>query len=158
MKTSNPRKSRAKAIPLFMAAGLVLVAGCGKSDKEEGAIVSVQAAPAQKSEISRVVAAEEEWQERADAALAEQIDSELLATLRAEATERLDELESVIADIEERMRVATGDRVELPTIEVPAPEIDEDAARQALVAFDDDWVTATRALIARKQYGIGGGA
>jgi multidrug efflux pump subunit AcrA (membrane-fusion protein) len=41
-----------------MAAGLVLVAGCGKSDKEEGAIVSVQAAPAQKSEISRVVAAE----------------------------------------------------------------------------------------------------
>jgi multidrug efflux pump subunit AcrA (membrane-fusion protein) len=41
-----------------MAMGLVLAAGCGKSDKEEGAIVSVQAAPAQKSEISRVVAAE----------------------------------------------------------------------------------------------------
>ena len=58
MNTSNPRKRRAKAIPLLMAMGLVLAAGCGKSDKEEGAIVSVQAAPAQKSEISRVVAAE----------------------------------------------------------------------------------------------------
>ena len=58
MNTSNPRKRRAKAIPLLMSMGLVLAAGCGKSDKEEGAIVSVQAAPAQKSEISRVVAAE----------------------------------------------------------------------------------------------------
>ena len=58
METSNHRTSRFKAIPLFMAAGLVLVAGCGKSDKDEGAVVSVQAAPAQKSEISRVVAAE----------------------------------------------------------------------------------------------------
>jgi hypothetical protein len=107
---------------------------------------------------ARVAAAEEEWQERADAALAEQIDSELLATLRAEATERLDELESLIADIEERMRMATGGRVDLPEIEVPEPEVDEDAVRQALVSFDDDWVTATRALIASKRYGIGGGA
>src|SRR6516225_9841271 len=47
---------------------------------------------------ARVAAAEEEWQVRADAALADQIDSELLATLQAEATERLGELESVIAD------------------------------------------------------------
>jgi hypothetical protein len=107
---------------------------------------------------ARVTAAEAEWQERADAALAEQIDSELLATLQAEATERLGELESVIADIDERMRMATGDRVVLPAIEVPGPEIDEDAVRQALVGFDDDWVKATRALIAQKQYGIGSGA
>jgi multidrug efflux pump subunit AcrA (membrane-fusion protein) len=41
-----------------MATGLVLVAGCGKSDKEEGAIVAVQAAPAQKGDISRLVTAE----------------------------------------------------------------------------------------------------
>jgi hypothetical protein len=106
----------------------------------------------------RVAAAESEWQERAEAMLHEQIDPELLATLRTEAAGRLSELENVIADIEERMRMATGDRVELPAIEVPGPEVDEDAARQALVSFNDNWVKATRALIAQKQYGIGGGA
>ena len=40
-------------------------------------------------------------------------------------------------------------------IEVPQPEIDEDAPRQALVSFDQDWAEATRALIERKAYGGG---
>jgi HlyD family secretion protein len=59
MKTSNPRKTPARAVFLLMAAaGLGLVAGCGKGDKEKGPVVTVQAAPAQKGEISRVVEAE----------------------------------------------------------------------------------------------------
>jgi hypothetical protein len=72
--------------------------------------------------------------------------------LREEATERLAELESAIDDLNERFRLA-GDRFDLPAIEVPQPEVDETASRQALVGFDDNWVAATRALIARKQYG-----
>jgi len=104
----------------------------------------------------RVRAAEDEWLERAQEAITEQVDPEVLAALRAEATERLSELSSVITDLNERFRLA-GDRFRLPAIKVPQPEIDEDAARQALVAFDGDFVTATRALKARKAYGTGNG-
>jgi len=105
----------------------------------------------------RVSEAHDEWRERAQEAIDEQVDPTILAALREEAAERLSELESVIADINERLHLAADDFT-LPEIEVPEPEVDQDAARQALVSFDDDWVAATRALIARKQYGIGGGA
>jgi len=94
--------------------------------------------------------------ERAQEAITEQVDPEVLAALRVEATERLSELSSVITDLNEHFRLA-GDRFRLPAIKVPQPEIDEDAARQALVAFDGDFVTATRALKARKAYGTGNG-
>ena len=40
----------------------------------------------------------------------------------------------------------------LPAIAVPQPKVDLAEARQALVGFGDDWLTATRALIARKGY------
>jgi hypothetical protein len=101
----------------------------------------------------RVSEAEEDWTQRAEEALADQIDQDSLEALRAEATEKLSELQDAIDDINERLRLATADRFTLPAIEVPGPEIDEDASRQALVNFDDDWVAATRALIERKAYG-----
>ena len=106
----------------------------------------------------RVTLAEDEWNRRAEEALREQIDQKNLEALRAEAADRLAELDSAIADINERLQLAAADRFDLPEIEVPEPEVNEDAGRQALVSFDDDWVAATRALIARKQYGIKGGA
>ena len=106
----------------------------------------------------RVTLAEDEWNRRAEEALREQIDLENLEALRAEAADRLAELDSAIADINERLQLAAADRFDLPEIEVPQPEVNEAASRQALVSFDDDWVAATRALIARKQYGTRGGA
>ena len=75
----------------------------------------------------------------------------ILANLRQDAGERLAELASAIDDINARLRLA-ADAFELPLIDVPGPEIDEDVARQALVSLDDNWIAATRALIARKQY------
>ena len=105
----------------------------------------------------RVAEAEAEWLAEAQSAINEQMDPAVLTALRTEAAERLAELESVIADINERLRLA-ADRFTLPVIKVPGPEIDEDAPRQALVSFDDNWMAATRALIARKQYGNGGAA
>jgi len=69
---------------------------------------------------------------------------------------RLSELQSAIAEINDRLQLAADDFV-LPSIEVPKPEIDEEASRQALVNFEDSWIKATRALIARKQYGNGNG-
>ena len=105
----------------------------------------------------RVTLAEDEWNRRAEEALREQIDQKNLEALRAEAADRLAELDSAIADINERLQLAAADRFDLPEIEVPQPGVNDDAERQALVSFDDDWVAATRALIARKQYGIKGG-
>jgi hypothetical protein len=107
---------------------------------------------------ARVNEAESEWQEQADAMLAEQIDPEHLEALRTEAAGRLSELEDAIADINERLRMAAADHFDLPPIVVPEAEVDEDSPRQALVSFDHDWIEATRALIARKAYGNGGGA
>ena len=97
--------------------------------------------------------AEAEWQQQADAALDDQIDQEHLEALRTEAAGRLAELEAAIADINDRLRMAAADHFTLPPIEVPQPEVDEDAPRQALVSLDQDWAEATRALIERKAYG-----
>jgi hypothetical protein len=101
----------------------------------------------------RVTLARSDWERRAEEALGEQVDQEDLAALRAEAAGRLSELDDAIANINERLQLATGDRFVLPRIDVPQPDVDQDAIRQGLVSFDDDWVEATRALIARKQYG-----
>jgi hypothetical protein len=101
----------------------------------------------------RVNEAEDEWLREAQAAIDEQVDPEVLAALRRETAERLAELESVIADINDRLRLAAGDRFDLPAITVPEPEIDEEASMQALVSFGDNWLAATRALIQRKAYG-----
>ena len=76
--------------------------------------------------------------------------------MRAEATTKLSELRSAIDDLNEQMNLAT-DGFDLPEIDVPQPEIDADIPRQSLVAFGDNWITATRALKARKSYGNGNG-
>jgi hypothetical protein len=100
----------------------------------------------------RVTLAEIEWRQQAEEALSEQIDPEHLQALRTEAAGRLAELETVIADINNRLQLAAGDHFSLPLIEVPEPEVDEGVPRQALVSFDDGWLAATRALIRRKAY------
>ena len=104
----------------------------------------------------RVEAAEMAWSEEAQQAIAAQINPETMAAVRAQAETKLVELRSAIDALNEQMELAT-DGFTLPEIDVPAPEIDESVERQALVTFDDDFVTATRALIARKQYGNGNG-
>ena len=77
-----------------------------------------------------------------------------MAAVRTQAETKLSELRSVIDDLNEQLNIATDDFT-LPEIEVPEPEIDETIERLALVSFDDDFVTATRALIERKRYGNG---
>jgi hypothetical protein len=101
---------------------------------------------------ARVREAESDWLSEAEVALTEQTDDALLAELREQAAARLDELRDAIDQINDQMRIGVGD-IDLPTIDVPEPEIDEDSGRQALVSFDQDWVTQTRALIERKAYG-----
>jgi hypothetical protein len=100
---------------------------------------------------ARVAAARDQWLTAAVEAIEEQTDSELLFDARAQASELLDELQQKIDDINSLLRAAVDDVV-LPEIDVPEAEIDDDALRQALVSDDQDWVEATRALIAHKSY------
>jgi HlyD family secretion protein len=58
MRQIYNRTARLTAISVLGTALCLLWTGCTKSDKEEGAVVSVQAATAQKADISRVVNAE----------------------------------------------------------------------------------------------------
>ena len=104
----------------------------------------------------RVEAAESEWLDEAQAAIDAQLNPEIMAAVRTQAETKLSELRSVIDDLNEQLNIATDDFT-LPEIEVPEPEIDETIERLALVSFDDDFVTATRALIERKRYGNGDG-
>lgn len=100
----------------------------------------------------RVNEAEAEWMAEAESALAEQTDDELLAEMREQAAAKLDELRDEIDRINNQLRIGIGD-LDLPPIEVPGPEIEEDSDRQALVSFEQDWVAQTRAMIERKSYG-----
>jgi hypothetical protein len=102
----------------------------------------------------RVEAAESEWLDEAQAAIDAQLNPEIMASVREQAETKLAELRSAIDDLNEQLNIATDDFT-LPEIEVPEPEIDETIERLALVSFDDDFVTATRALIERKRYGNG---
>ena len=85
--------------------------------------------------------------------MSEQIDDDVLSDLREQAATRLEELRTEIDRINEQLHLVAADHVTLPEIEVPQPEIDDDAERRALVKVDQNWVQATRALIAQKSYG-----
>jgi hypothetical protein len=102
---------------------------------------------------ARVQAAKREWHTAALEVVDEQIDADMLDEIRTEAAGRLEELRTEIDQINEKLQLAVSDRFSLPPIRLPEAEIDLDPSRQALVSFDDDWVKATRALIARKSYG-----
>jgi hypothetical protein len=102
----------------------------------------------------RVAEAEEVWLEEARSAINTQVDQDRLAALRAEAAERFAAMRAEIDRIDAEIEAATAE-VTLPSVEVPESEIDLDLldpGRQALVSFDGDWMTATRALIKRKSY------
>jgi hypothetical protein len=101
----------------------------------------------------RVAEAKAEWNTSAREAIAEQIDAERLDQIREEASAKLEELRESIERINEQLNLAAGDHFELPDIDVPGPEVELDDDRQALVSFDHDWVSASRALIKHKSYG-----
>jgi hypothetical protein len=101
----------------------------------------------------RVADAEAEWDAAAQEAVAEQINTEHLARIRNEASTKLEALREQIDQINEQLDLVAGEHFELPSIEVPEPEVELDPTRQALVRFEDDWVEASRALIKHKSYG-----
>jgi hypothetical protein len=95
----------------------------------------------------------EEWDTAAQGAIEEQIDAEHLARIRDEASTKLEELREEIERINAQLDLVAGEHFSLPSIEVPEREVALDSKRQALVSFDDDWVSASQALIKHKAYG-----
>ena len=69
---------------------------------------------------ARVDTAEQEWLAAAQAAMAQQIDDEVLSDLRDQAAGRLEELRAEIDRINEQLHLVAADHVTLPEIEVPA--------------------------------------
>lgn len=101
----------------------------------------------------RVMAAEAAWDTAAQQAIDEQIDAEHLARIRDEAESKLAELREQIDHINNQLDIAS-EPFTLPPIAVPEAEVRLNPARQALVKFADDWVTASRALIKHKAYDV----
>jgi hypothetical protein len=100
----------------------------------------------------RVLDAKAEWLVAAQAEMSDQIDGTILADLREQMENRLEELREKIETINEQLRLAS-DGITLPDIEVPEPDIEVESERQALVTLDQDWIAATRALVKHKSYG-----
>ena len=101
----------------------------------------------------RVNDAKAEWHTAAQQAIEQQIDTEHLARIRDEASTKLEELREQIQNINAQYDLVVGEHFTLPLIEVPEPEVELDVERLALVSFDDDWVSASQALIKHKAYG-----
>jgi hypothetical protein len=101
----------------------------------------------------RVAEAKAEWGTAAQEAVEQQIDAEHLARIRDQASTKLEELREEIEQINSQLDLVAGEHFALPPIEVPEPEVELDPERQALVSFDDDWVSASQALIKHKSYG-----
>jgi len=98
----------------------------------------------------RVERAASKWQRQAQAEVDAKVDAAAIAELQEEAERMREQVDR----INDELDTAAAD-VELPEVEVPQSRIDLDSlddGRQAVIKFDTDWLTATRTLIARKQY------
>ena len=101
----------------------------------------------------RVALAEETWRGEAQEWLANQIDGDALDQIRADAADKLSQLQDEIDALNERLRIAANGRFSLPPIEIPEPIVDLAAHCKPLTSSTWSWADATRALIARKSYG-----
>src|SRR5262249_55312540 len=98
----------------------------------------------------RVEQAKTKWYEEATAAVDAQIDAEAVQRVR----DKVEQLQDWLDHAKDELAAATED-IDLPEVKVPQSAIDADHlddARQAVIKFDTDWVTATNTLIARKRY------
>jgi hypothetical protein len=103
---------------------------------------------------SRVFEAKGRWMDRAREALAEQIETEDMISIRAHAERQIESIRAQLREIEASTEMATADlEIYLPEPEIPEPEINTDLQPQPLISTDWPWHEQTRALIERKRYG-----
>jgi len=101
----------------------------------------------------RVLEAKGEWMRRAQASLDAQISQDQLEDLSSQAQAKLGTLRAEIDAINDALRVAAVDGLELPDLpEVPTAEIDPVLAGKPLISSDWGYIEQTRRLIAHKAY------
>jgi hypothetical protein len=106
----------------------------------------------------RVWRAKHAWEERAKEALGDQLGDERRAILHGHLAEQLGAIRAQLEEIESQARLSTADLdIELPPIEIPAPEVDESLQGTPLLSSRWSWAEQTRALIDRKRYVNGAG-
>jgi hypothetical protein len=103
----------------------------------------------------RVQAAREEWLERALEVIRDNLDTEQLGRIRAEAAEKLEAMREQIDQLNAALRVDVDD-FDLPDIEIPEPELTLGLAPQPLL--DSSWTFEEQScrLIDSKAYRLGG--
>lgn len=96
----------------------------------------------------------QDWLERAEAALTEQLGEEELERIREQAEAKLEQAQEQIEELEEALRVeAEVEGIELPEIpKIPEGEADLDGLPEPLIDSDWSWGEQTRRLIAYKRY------
>jgi hypothetical protein len=99
----------------------------------------------------RVREARQAWLTAAQAVVDAATDHEHLDRMRVEAGEKLAELRSELAAINDALRLDT-DEFELPAIEIPDPETDDEGDGLPLLDSDWDFVDQCQALIDSKAY------
>jgi hypothetical protein len=105
---------------------------------------------------SRTREARDDWEQYAQDALDQQIDGDLLTSLRAQAIEKLAGIRAEIAAINETLRAETSTlEIELPAPFEPEPELPDRDQGKPLVSTRWPWHEQTRALIARKRLSNG---
>jgi hypothetical protein len=75
---------------------------------------------------SRILEARRSWREQANEALDEQLGDDHRAALHGHLSEQIDAIREQLSELEDQARLSTADlNIELPPIEIPAPDIDE---------------------------------
>jgi hypothetical protein len=106
----------------------------------------------------RVAEARAAWLDAAQAALAEQLDQTELDRIRAEADEKLSEMQQQIDEINNALRIDLED-LDLPEIEIPEPDLNGAVASVPLLDSGNDFMEGTLGLLASKAYrGNGAGS
>ena len=98
----------------------------------------------------RVIAAHEDWIERAIAVVTDTMNAERMVRIRAEATEKLDAMREQIAELNSQLQIDVDD-FDLPAIEIPEAEL---SGMYPLPLLDSSWsfVDQCKALTDSKAY------
>ena len=108
-----------------------------------------------RSLAGRVDAIKREWVEETQRLVVDQIGAEQFAQLRSKGEAKIVELEELRDQINDELRVADADIVDLPEApDLPEPELEDSGeASTPLMSSEWSWVDQTRQLIRHKGYG-----
>lgn len=100
----------------------------------------------------RVNVARRDWMEAAQEQLNTQTDTELLDEIRAEAAQKLAELEEELDALNHALRQSVPEDLEFPPIKIPEAEVSREGHGKPLISSAWPWIEQTKALKQQKSY------